>query len=204
MPRKSPSKARQELVKSPFPNPSKSPLSPSSDKALENGLGVSSIEDKDRELAALLAEAEGTGTAGNGAEQVKVDPQPEDLTLYKRLVKPSALLLSLCLDKINRRFLKSEFVPMNDGQIALIEEDAAFLLKDALDKIMPEIAKRNPRAVSLCLTLGTIYAANTRRLPVEKEPAGSTDAKPSAPVAGSPSSPVQDAVIVPQPIEAVQ
>lgn len=124
---------------------------------------------------------------GSGASAPAADPspamvEPADLEIYKRLVKPVCLVAGWGIDKINRRFLKCEFTPFTDGQVAMLEDDLSFVLKDALDKILPDMAKKNPRMVSLVMIFGMIYASNTRRIieaPKPAEPAKETKPVPS-------------------------
>ena len=117
----------------------------------------------------------GDTTPPAGAAQL-VDPAA-DLEIYKRLCKPVCLLGSWGIDKVNRRFLKCEFMPMTEGQIAMVEDDLAYVLKDALDKILPDMAKKNPRLVSLAMIFGMIYASNTRKI----EPANPADQEKQEP-----------------------
>ncbi len=126
------------------------------------------------EIDQLIIKKENELNAGKEAENVALPAPPDDsldIEVYKRIVKPTCLLLSWGIDKINRRFIRSGFRPMNDEQIALVEPDMSFVLKDALDKIIPDLAKKNPRAVSLALLLGVVYASNTYKIieePVKK------------------------------------
>jgi len=195
MARKSPSKARQKSVQSPPP----SQLSPSNSPEVTTSTpGPSSIEGKDRDLAALLAEAEGQGQPNAAPLPPPPDPAAE-LEIYKRLVRPTAAIVSFVVDKANRRFLQAEFVPISAAQVDLIEEDAAYVMKESLDKWMPQFAKDHPRATALCLSLCAIYAANTRRIE-KKEPVKASEAvaDPVKPAPGSIEIPQEHIVEVTQ------
>lgn len=177
MKRKSPLKARQKHVLSPSPSPSEPVKAPSPHTSMTDPENVR-MSAQDAGLDDLVAKLGSGENAPAAASSPAMDPAA-DLEIYKRLVKPVCLVAGWGIDKINRRFLKCEFTPFTDGQVAMIEDDLSFVLKDTLDKILPDMAKKNPRMVSLVMVMGMIYASNTRRIIEAPKPAETAkEAKP--------------------------
>jgi len=159
--KKKPVKTQSKIPPSPAVNPleelKNQPSSTSSISETESNL--------DTLIKQIEVEEQQSKDTTAGDQSIPQEENPADLEIYKRLVPAVCFVVSFGIDKLNRRFLNSEFVPINKEQVAMMEDDLSHVLKDSLDKILPKVAKDNPRLVGLALILGSIYAANTRKLP---------------------------------------
>lgn len=145
------------------------------------GSSKADFSDQDARLAALRIgedQAAPPGVPPGQAAAIEA-PIPE---VYYRTVPHVSRIFVIGMNRILRP-IGQEFLPITEDQTATFEEDAAWILKQSVDKILPQIAKDHPRVTALVLAIAAVCAENIR--PVKPGPA--------------PPGPGQDGPIQPKP-----
>lgn len=115
-------------------------------------------------LDQIIAGLEQSAAPSPGQEQEDKGPDVS-MVLYKKIAPHAVRGIYTLMDVVVIRGLtkgKIYLEGITPEEIQSLEDDAAQCLKDCLDKILPDIAKRNPAATAFCLGMLSIAGNKIR------------------------------------------